>query len=217
MSQWLLIEPVRHQAALAGRAFNAQTKKAIGGVLVTIIKAPEEFTRWLNVKALQYGDRWQVMAERPDRTRTAIDGHFHFLDLPDGEYSLTASLPSAGRRYGTALVTVTVSRENNNKNIIATADLALPPTTVNGRISDQNGESVVLAEVRVKRSTESTFSNREGQYLLMELEASVRQERTVLVSAPGYEVASQKVLLTEAGIEKTLDFVLKKRNSVSTA
>ncbi|BAY14131.1 carboxypeptidase regulatory-like domain-containing protein [Calothrix sp. NIES-2098] len=215
MSQWVLIEPVRHQVAIAGRVINAQTKKAIGGANVMITKAPEEFTKWLNLKSLQYGNHWQVMVERPDRTRSAVDGHFHFLDLPNGEYRLTTSLLGAGKRYDTALVGITVSRQND-KIIMATADIALPPTTIKGKISDQNGDPVVLAEVWVNRSTESAYSNQQGQYLLMELEASEKQERTVMVSAPGYEIASVEVLLSQAGVEKTLDFVLKRRNSVST-
>ncbi|GEM_PF-3542362 len=34
--------------------------------------------------------------------RTRTDGHFHFLDLPNGHYTLTASLPSSGLRHETA-------------------------------------------------------------------------------------------------------------------
>lgn len=181
-----------------------------------ITNAPEEFAKWLNLKSLQYGNQWQAMVERPDRTRTAVDGHFHFLDLPNGEYSLTASLPGAGKRYNTALVSVTVSRQNNDKIIMATADIALPPTTLKGKISDPNGDPVYLAEVWVNRSTESAYSNQQGQYLLMELEASEKQKRTIMVSAPGYELAAQEVLLSQAGAEKTLDFVLQKRKSAST-
>ncbi|MDZ8228177.1 MULTISPECIES: carboxypeptidase-like regulatory domain-containing protein [unclassified Nostoc] len=214
VSQWLLIESARHQIAIAGRITNAQTNKAISGVEVMLTKAPESFSNWLKLKALQYGERWQKMTQRPDRTRTAVDGHFHFLDLPNGEYSLTASLPTAGKRYGTAQVTVTVSRKNENKIVMAAADIALSPTIVKGKISDQNGDPVVLAQVRVNKSAERTFSNQQGQYLLMELEASQTQERIIIVSAAGYDIASGKVLLNEAGIEKTLDFVLKKRNSV---
>ena len=40
--------------------------------------------------------------------RTRNDGHFHFMDLPDGEYSLTPSLPSFGYRYDTAEVNATL-------------------------------------------------------------------------------------------------------------
>jgi hypothetical protein len=214
VSQWLLIEPVRHQVAIAGRVTNVQTNKAISNVEVMISKAPEAFSNWLNLKALQYEEHWQKMIQRPDRTRTTVDGHFHFLDLPDGQYSLTASMATTSRRYGTAEVTVVVSREHQNRIVMATADIALPATTVKGKISDQNGDPVILGEIRVNKSAERAFSNQQGQYLLMGLEASEKQERIILVSAPGYDIASGKVLLNQAGIEKTLDFVLKKRNSV---
>ena len=44
-----------------------------------------------------------------------------------------------------------------------------------------------------------------GQYLLAGLETGAR---TVLVSAQGYQPASQTVSLSQAGVEQTLDFTL---------
>jgi hypothetical protein len=146
--------------------------------------------------------RRAAVAERPDRTRTASDGHFHFLDLPDGQYTLTASLPGAGSRYGTAQVEATVSRDAEGNISMVTADIALPPTTIRGRVVDQDNNPVGMAEVRVVGSGERTFSNADieapteiqGQYRLTGLEAG---KRTVLVSARGYTTATQTVQLTQ--------------------
>lgn len=207
MVQW---ERVQSRVAIAGRVTNKQTGKAIAGVQVTITEAPEAFTTWLQFKSLEQGNRWNFTAEPPDRTRTAVDGHFHFLDLPEGEYSLTAALPDAGKRYANAQITVTVPCQAEDKTSITIADMMLPPTTLKGKISDQNADPVVLATVQIKHGTDSTFSNQEGQYLLLGLEASETYEQTVMVSAQGYQPTSRKVVFSQPGIEKTLNFVLQK-------
>lgn len=196
-SNWLKLEPTRHQIAIAGNVTDAQTGAAIGRARAEITAAPAAFTDWLAIHAKQHRDRWAVMEERPDRTRTAVDGHFHLLDLPDGDYNLTASLPGSGTRYGTAQAAATVSRDAQGSITMATADIALPPTALKGQITDQaSGEPLVMAEVRVKGSGERTFSDGQGQYLLTSLEAG---ERTVLVSARGYETAIRTARLTQGG------------------
>jgi hypothetical protein len=149
--------------------------------------------------------------ERPDQIRTARDGHFHFLDLPDGPYTLSASLPGSGSRYGTRQldVTVTSSADNGERNIdMVAADMALPPTTLTGQITDQDsGDPVVMAEVRVKESGERTFTGEDGKYVLAGLE---RGERIVQITAPGYQApAPQQVDFTVAGEEKVLDLTLE--------
>lgn len=180
MIEW---EIVRHQVAIAGRVTDFQTGKAIAQAQVQIV-------------------------EGPDRTRTAADGHFHFLDLPDGQYTLIASLPGSGSRYGTAQAEATVSRDAEDNITMATADIALPPTTLKGQITDQaTGNPVVMVQVQVQGSGERTFSDAQGRYILTGLEAG---KRTVLVSARGYQPGSKTVLLSEPGTEQTLDFVLEK-------
>ncbi|MGD9101251.1 MAG: carboxypeptidase regulatory-like domain-containing protein [Anaerolineae bacterium] len=201
-------ETVRHQVAIAGRVSDAQTGKTIARARVEITAAPAEFTAWLAIRAKQHQEHWETMDERPDRTRTALDGHFHFLDLPDGSYTLTVSLPGSGSRYGTAQVVATVSRDAEENIVMAAADTTLPPTTVKGQITEQDSDPVILvamAEVRVKGSGERTFSDGQGQYLLAGLETGAR---TVLVSAQGYQPASQAVSLNQAGVEQTLNFAL---------
>jgi hypothetical protein len=88
---------------------------------------------------------------------------------------------------------------------MATANMALPATTLKGQITKQDSTPIVMAEVRVKGSGERTFSDKQGQYRLTGLETG---QRIVLVSAQGFQLASQSVDLSQPGIERTLNFVL---------
>ena len=198
-------EIVRHRVAIAGRVTDAQTGRAIGGARVEITAAPGIFADWLAIRKIQYGAHWVAMAERPDRTRTAADGHFHFLDLPDGQYTLTASLPSAVSRYGKAESRAMLSRDGDGTITTAAADIALPPTTLKGEITDQAGDRVALAEVRVQGSGERAFSDAQGRYVLAGLEIG---QRTVLVLAQGYQPVSQTLVIGPAGTVQALNVVL---------
>jgi hypothetical protein len=150
------------------------------------------------------------MHQRPDRTHTAADGLFFFIDLPDGDYTLAASLAGTRRRYGQGQATATVSRNNGNI-ALATADMAIPSTTVRGRITgpslDGDGESgpVLMAAIQVRGSGEVTYSDSAGDYLLTSLEAGTR---TVTVTAHGYQTSEHSVTLSEAGVEQVLNVVL---------
>jgi len=209
VSKWQQIEPTRHQVAIAGKATDGRTGKPIGGARVEIVDAPPEFTAWLAIQAQRHGARWAGMAERPDRTRTAADGHFHFLDLPDGDYTLTTSLPGSGSRYAMAQADGTVSRDAEGNINMLVADIALRPTALEGRVTDQaTGDPVVMAEVRMKGSGERTFSEArdetKGRYLLVGLEAG---ERTVVVSAQGHDTVTRTVPLSR-GDTAELDIAL---------
>ncbi len=198
---------IRHQVAIAGQVADAQTSKSLSGARVEITAAPAEFNDFLKNYAIQFGKRWTSLAERPDRMNTRADGSFRFMDLPDGQYTLKVSLPGAGSRYGTAQATVNVTRNAQGKITRATANFLLPPTTVKGRIANQNGEALAMVEVRVKGSGERAFSDAQGQYLLAGLEAGTR---TLLVSAQGFQPAAQNVTLAQAGVTQTVDVNLTK-------
>ena len=192
MTTW---EIISHQVVIAGSVTNAQTQSAIEGALVEITAAPPEF---------DLNSQFTVK-----EVTTSADGHFHFLDLPNGNYTLVASLPNAGSRYGTATGLGTVSR-NQNRIVIATVDLAIPATALQGEVKDTEAEVVIMAQVKVQGSSEQTFSDSQGNYILPGLEASNQQERTILVSAAGYQSSSQQVLLDQPGVLQSLDFVLAK-------
>ncbi len=148
---------------------------------------------------------------RPDQTRATADGHFHFLDLPDGNYAVTASLPKAGSRYGTAEAqNLTVSRNSGGRIAWAWTEVKLPPTTISGKIINQSASPVKLATVQVKGSGESAFSDDTGEYRLTALEIG---SRTVSASAPGLQTAPKIVQLDEAGKKQAVDIVMPPANS----
>ena len=118
MAGWLQVEATRHQVAIYGQVTDKQTGRAIEGSRVTITAAPAVYTRWRDLRLLANP------SERPDVTRTAADGHFHYLDLPDGQYTLVASLPAAGSRYGTVRAEVTITRDAEG-NIVGVAATSL--------------------------------------------------------------------------------------------
>ena len=142
---------------------------------------------------------------RADLTSTAVDGLFYFLNLPQGEYSLIASVPNMTRRYGVSPKKTVIVGDRSH----SIADLTLPSTNLIGKITHKS-EPITLAEVRVKNSRESTFSNSKGEYILSELESS-EQSRTILVRAKGYQAKEETVTLSQPGEQKTLDFELTTR------
>jgi carbon monoxide dehydrogenase subunit G len=210
-SNFLILEPSRWQVAIAGRVTDAQTGQALSGVQVTITAAPAAFNSWLSLHAKQYEARWDAMVERADRTRTAKDGHYHFLDLPAGQYTLTASFPGVGSRYGTvdvkAKVVVSKARSDPGKISWVAADIALPPTTLKGQVTSADTQPVFFANVLIQGSGERTYSDAQGNYRLVGLEVGAR---TVQVSAQGYKTNSQTVQLSQAGVAQSLNIVLEK-------
>lgn len=198
---------VHHQVAIAGRVIDKQTLRSLGGALVEITKAPPDFMSRLDIYALQYGTTWKDMLKRPDRALTTRDGHFHFMDLPDGAYTLKATLPGAGSRYGTVEGQEVTVERNEKKITLAVSDLALPPTTITGKIIGSDGKDVIMAQVRVVGSGERVFSDSKGQYLLTGLEVG---NCTITVTAQGYQSASQTKKIDLAGSERPLNFTLDK-------
>ncbi len=204
-------EVARHRVAIAGSATDAETGKALRGARVEITSAPASFDEWLALHAGQFGD-WEGRPERPDRARTAADGHFHFLDLPPGDYTLSASLPGSGSRYGGATAELTLLPDSLGNAVLEAVDLALPPTTVKGSLAgppDSLGEAdaVVMAEVRLEGSGERTWSDGQGNFSLAGVEAG---ERTVVISARGFVDPAPRIIdLASAGAVVDLDLVLQ--------
>ncbi|MBI5656241.1 MAG: carboxypeptidase regulatory-like domain-containing protein [Geobacter sp.] len=99
MAQW---EITRHQVAIAGKVTETATGKPIPGARVVISSAT-------------------VACE----VITELDGHFHVLDLADGEYDLEASVSVRGSRYGTATTQATVARNGVGRVLMAVADMQL--------------------------------------------------------------------------------------------
>ena len=79
------------QIAIAGRVLRGGNP--ISGAIVEIESSPESFQAILSMKAMKYGSQWENMSDRPDRKKTASDGYFFFVNLPDGSYSLKVYKP----------------------------------------------------------------------------------------------------------------------------
>jgi hypothetical protein len=196
---------VRRQVAIAGRVVDTRTGQPLRGARVEITQGPEAFTRVVQWHGRMHGTAWEAKAERIDRTHAAADGHFHFLDLPPGAYTLRAVLPAAGSRYGTAEQQATVIRTPDGSLQFGTAELGIQATTLVGRILSTGGDPVIMAEVRIGGSGESTLSGADGRYTLAAVETG---SRTAAVSARGFQSAALPVTLATPGATQTLDFTL---------
>lgn len=168
-----------HRAAIAGRVLEAGSGRPLAGARVQITDGPH---------ALAAGD-----------------GFYRFLNLKPGQYTLTASLPGSGSRYGTRAEAVTLADDGQGNAVLETVDLALPPTTIQGKVKDQSDQAVKLAEVRVQGSGESAWSDAQGNYVLRGVEAGSRR---IAVSARGFQKVSETVALGQPGAVATRDVTL---------
>ena len=117
------------RVAIAGQVIDATTQRPIAGARVELGDMPEHFQQRLRLKALQYGDRWEGLQARCDRTHTAPDGLFYFTNLPEGHYTLVATAPPPGT-YASQPQTVTVASSDPQllKIALTTGDrLTAPP------------------------------------------------------------------------------------------
>lgn len=199
---------VRHQVAIAGRVTEALSGEALGGTLVRISAGPPEFQNQLTLMQKKWGTRWSKMLDRYDQRRTASDGHFHFMDLPNGAYILIASIPGMGSRYDTEQAYVSVTRDDEDRIEMSITDIELSPTMIQGHIEKSSGgddDEIPMAEIRVTGSGERAFTNDDGNYRVIGVETGTRQ---LTASAPGYDRESATVTLSTPGSVQTMNFTL---------
>jgi Carboxypeptidase regulatory-like domain len=194
--------PTFHQAAITGKVMDAVTSRPVPGVKVEIAVMPAAFQQWLSLRALQFGSTWGALAERPDRTQTDADGGFRFLDLPDGSYTLSFSIPGPGaaRRYGSATQIFTVQRDAQGKIPPSIGAVSLPPTGVKGLVhATVQGQPTPLpmAHVRVQGSGELGFTDELGQFYLTDVEPG---SRALDISAPGNDTLTTTASITEGQV-----------------
>jgi len=90
-----------HFVAIAGRVLDMDANRdaAVAGAYVEIVSGPPEFIRHRNARG-----PWLGAARRDERVKTASDGVFYFLDLPDGTYEIRVTAAGAQSASATAIV-----------------------------------------------------------------------------------------------------------------
>ncbi|KST68637.1 carboxypeptidase regulatory-like domain-containing protein [Mastigocoleus testarum] len=222
MSQWLTITPPLHQIAIVGQVNDSETDNALRDVSVEITEKPPKFQRYCQLQSLQYGSQWDKMKQRCDLTYTSIDGYFYFADIPDGNYTLTFSIPHKGTRYGTTSVQTQVVRDakgninrTQNPDNSAILNISLIPTTLKGHILDVKGKAIANAKIKIEGTQETTISNSEGKYRFTQLEVSSTEsnQRQLTLSVSGYGYSSITQIATiQQGTITTKDFTLSMTN-----
>ncbi|APR88346.1 hypothetical protein A7982_13695 [Minicystis rosea] len=161
---------------------------------------PAAFRSFLAKRAIVYGALWTALAERPDRTSTAIDGTFHFVDLPDGAYTVTFSAPTSVGRYGSPQVDFTVARDAEGKLVTTMTIVCMPPSGARGLVSGPApgsaptapAVSITGARVRVRGSGELAYSDVGGRFYLPGLETGTL---TLEITASNYEPVTTPVIV----------------------
>jgi hypothetical protein len=201
-----LQEVIRHQASIVGRVTDARTGSALGRVRIDLAGSSPAFADLVALAAEQFGTAWPTMAERPDRTLSRADGAICFVNLPDGQYTLTASLPAAGSRYGTNQTHAQVSRDAAGTIHAVLVELTLPATTVTGRVSTAGGAPIMMAAVSVEGSGEQVWTDAQGHYAVSGIEVG---NRNLVISAQGFQTARTPAVLGGAGSTLTVDVTLQ--------
>lgn len=120
MSDW---ETLRRQIAISGRVLDSRTGTAVANACVQITAAPESFATQVRHLAKQPG------STLPDRAMTKSDGAFFFLDLPDGEYTLTTWMPERRHQYDPVQRDSAVSHDTNGRIQQSRLHITLPSYT----------------------------------------------------------------------------------------
>jgi hypothetical protein len=178
MANYLLISGIAHQVAIQGRVvigFRLQGEEhwtilpePVPQAQVEIIQSPESFQRQLRLKSLSYGQKWETLSRRPDRTCTLEDGSFYFQDLPPGDYTLKATFPDRATRLQSVEQVVTVIAGENvaGKNVAGKkppwTDLILATTGIIGEIKSASPLPSVPAQLP-KSPAKSPESSEPGQ------------------------------------------------------
>lgn len=181
------------QAAIAARVVDQVTGCVVPGVTVAITSAPPS-----------------LEGRSPANEVTAVDGCFCFADLPDGQYTLSFSLPGVGRRYGPTTQDFEVRRDAQGRIPIEVATVLMPPTAVWGFVQGIPSTSeqaaiapaptpLPFARVQVAETGESVYCDAGGRYYLTGVEPGTR---TLRFSAPGYRPRAATVAIAKGTVQE---------------
>jgi hypothetical protein len=199
-------EVTTHALSIAGQVTDAVTGAPIPGARVAIVQGPAAFEAWRAI--LAGGPGWEQSPERLDLTSTRADGSYRFLDLPAGLYRLEGSAPHLGSRYGTTRtgsIRVWATRDAAGRIKLDPGDVALPPTRIHGRVTNQaDGQPIAGAKVRLRGDSKVVLTGSDGGYVLAGL---LQGTPTIQVSARNFTTATQAVSLT-SGQDQSVDIPL---------
>ena len=122
MKRWSDWEVIRRQVTIAGRIVDAQNEP-LAGAMITIMARAGKFKAQVENAARTAGAEWEFLKNRPDRTFSRLDGLYFFLDLPEGQYTMSVSDPRSGKIVESQ---VTVSKDKEKSGRITQADFKLP-------------------------------------------------------------------------------------------
>jgi hypothetical protein len=229
LEEWLT---VRRRVAIAGIVVDDISGKPVAGAYLEITAKPEAYATRVATLGSRRGMRAEP-PQRPDTARTRTNGLFFFLDLPEGDYGLVGFLPRQGvplrnsapadgdardlferigdKRYGKGEFKASVSYEpdvpvepDERERPKKLAVFRLPPTGIRGRVvSSVDQSAVVMAQVRVKGSGESAFTDERGQYAILRMWPD-HKNRDLQVRARGYRDNSIPALINQPGTCNTL-------------
>jgi hypothetical protein len=209
MTGWNTLPQTTHRAAIAGKVVDAETRQPVSGVDVALTAMPAALKKRLELQALQHGAAWERLAGRPDRTRTAEDGCFRFVDLPKGAYTLAFTLAGGKHRYGTLKQEFQVKTDAKGQLQPTLAEVLLPPTGVKGQVQglvQGTPTALPLALIRVQSSGERTYGDAQGRFYLTGLETG---PRLLQLSAEGFRSATAPALISEGTITQLAPIVLE--------
>jgi hypothetical protein len=216
MASFITLSKSVHEVAIAAKVVDPRTSIGVAGASVEITSMPAAFTSWLSLRALGYGSKWATMTERPDRTVTADDGMFCFLDLPDGAYTVAITPKGGGRRFGATTHAFTVARDASGDINATIALISLPATAIEGTIVESQGDGstssspISMATIQMQGTLERTYTDASGAFYLTDIEPGVRK---LTISATGYQTVTVTATIVKGEITEMGSFVMSSLSS----
>jgi hypothetical protein len=82
------VSEVRHFVAIAGRVTSNVDQQAVAGAELQLVGYPPSLKMRLEAQEKKGGEQRPWLAEQAYRTLSHDDGHFYFIDLPNGDYEI---------------------------------------------------------------------------------------------------------------------------------